>query len=113
MTSTLATRGAWERYRPDPVTPSSLDELHGPLTGRVTLPLHLEWSGRRDYDLSDSEDLTWMYSRVIREACSVKDLTEYLDGATLVRLWPDLNLPARHVVVWEDKFPQLRRQSPA
>lgn len=103
-----ATRGAWARHQPDPVTPSSLDDLRGPLTGRVTLPLHLEWSGRRDYDLTDTEDLVWMYSRVIREASNVEDLTTHLDGPTLVRLWPELRLPARHVLAWQHAFPQLQ-----
>lgn len=108
-----ATRGAWARHQPDPVTPDSLDDLHGPLTGRMTLPLHLEWSGRRDYDLSDTEDLIWMYSRVIREASKVEDLTAHLDGPTLVRLWPELRLPARHVLAWQGAFPQLQPSTAA
>ncbi len=108
MTFAPATPGAWARHQPDPVTPASLDDLRGPVAGRVSLPLRLEWSGRRDYDLGDPEDLVWLYSRVIREASAAEDLTTYLDGRTLVRLWPELRLPARHVRAWQKAFPQLQ-----
>ncbi|RMI12941.1 hypothetical protein EBM89_06665 [Cellulomonas triticagri] len=104
-------RGAWERHQPEPVTPTSLADLRGPVAGRMTLPIHLEWSGRRDYDLGDPEDLVWMYSRVIREAGDVEDLITFLDGPTLVRLWPELRPPARHVAAWEQVFPSLRSSS--
>lgn len=103
-----ATRGAWARHQPEPVIPASLADLHGPVTGRIALPLHLEWSGRREYDLADTDDLVWMYSRVIREASRVDDLTTLLDGTTVVRLWPELRLPAGHVVAWQEAFPDLQ-----
>ncbi|WHP16100.1 hypothetical protein [Cellulomonas sp. ES6] len=103
-----ATRGAWARHRPAVVVPDSLDELRGPVAGHVRLPLHLQWSGRRDYDLSDDTDVVWLYSRVIREASTQEDLRSVLDGPTVVRLWSELRLPATHVLAWEAAFPQLR-----
>ncbi|WHP16590.1 hypothetical protein [Cellulomonas sp. ES6] len=103
-----ATRGAWARHQPAPVVPDSLSELRGPTAGRVTLPMHIQWSGHRDYDLTDDQDVVWLYSRTIREASSVADLHAVLDGATLVRLWPQLRLPTAHVTAWQAAFPQLR-----
>jgi hypothetical protein len=72
------------------------------------LPLHIQWSGRRTYDLATTSDVVWMYSRFIREACSEGDLRAYLSGEHLVALWPQLTLPARHVRAWEGAFDRLR-----
>lgn len=103
-----AARGAWARHRPAVIVPASLEDLHGPVDGPLRLPLHLQWSGRREYDLSDDVDLVWLYSRAIREASTLEDLTGILHGPTLVRLWPELRLPAEHVRAWQAAFPQLR-----
>jgi hypothetical protein len=45
------------RYRPF-CLPDNLDDLRGPkATGRVTLPLHIHWSGPlRSFDLDDRQD---------------------------------------------------------
>ena len=102
-----ATRGAWARHQPAPVVPDTLDELRGPTTGRLRLPLHIQWSGHRDYDLGDDQDLIWLYSRTIREASGAADLHAVLHGPTLVRLWPQLRLPAEHVRAWQAAFPEL------
>jgi hypothetical protein len=88
--------------------PASLEELQGPTEGSVKLPVWIQWSGRTTYDLARVEDVVWMYSRVIREACSEGDLRAYLSGEHLVALWPQLTLPARHVRAWEGAFDRLR-----
>lgn len=88
--------------------PASLEELQGPTEGSVKLPVWIQWSGRTTYDLARVEYLVWMYSRVIREACSEGDLRAYLSGEHLVALWPRLTLPARHVRAWEGAFDRLR-----
>ena len=108
MAGGVAARGAWDRYQPLPVVARSLEDLRGRTEGAVTLPLHIQWSGRRTYDLATTSDVVWMYSRVIREACSEGDLRAYLSGEHLVALWPQLTLPARHVRAWEGAFDRLR-----
>jgi hypothetical protein len=55
-----------------------------------------------------------MYETVLREATSPDDLSQWLDEATLVRLWPELVLPPQVRHLWENHFPQLtQRRRPA
>jgi DNA invertase Pin-like site-specific DNA recombinase len=86
-----------------------LADLRGPAAGRVELPLRLFWSlpGHR-FDLGDPDERLWYYQTVLREASRADDLTAYLDGAALVRLWPDLYLPRGVRRAWEDHHPSLR-----
>jgi hypothetical protein len=45
-------RGAPQsRYRRPYAVAESLDLLHGPGSGTVRLPAHLDWSGHAEYDL--------------------------------------------------------------
>jgi hypothetical protein len=85
----------------------SLAELHGPTRGTVVLDRRLDWSGRARYDLANPRRLASMYETVLREATSPEDLARWLDGPTLVRLWPELVLPPQVRQPWEDRFPQL------
>jgi hypothetical protein len=50
---------------------------------------------------------------VLREAGRPEDLTAYLDGETLIALWPDLYLPKGVRQAWEDKHPALRAAAAA
>jgi hypothetical protein len=109
--SDMATSGAppGSRYvdqRPYAV-PSSLADLHGPIGGTVVLDRQLAWSGRARYDLANTRRLASMYETVLREATSRDDLARWLDGPTLVRLWPELVLPQQVRQLWEARFPQL------
>lgn len=65
------------------VVARSLRELQGPTSGRVRLPLHLDWSKQGTCDLDDEATLRLMYERVLREAQSDDDLCRYLNGAAL------------------------------
>jgi hypothetical protein len=86
-----------------------LTDLHGPTEGTVKLPLWLFWSSPGHvFDLSDRDMRLWMYQTVLREAGRPEDLTEYLDGDTLIALWPDLFLPKGVRQAWEDAHPLLR-----
>lgn len=89
------------------VVARSLRELKGPTTGRVRLPLHLDWSEQGTYDLDDEATLRLMYERVLREAQSADDLRRYLNGDELRRVWPDLFLPRQVSQLWEQRFPEL------
>jgi hypothetical protein len=88
---------------------ADLADLHGPASGRVELPLRLFWSlpGHR-FDLDHPDTRRWYYETVLREASRPEDLTAHLDGATLVRLWPDLFLPKGVRRAWEERHPGLR-----
>lgn len=94
---------------------SSLAHLHGPTDGAAVLDPHLAWSGRTRYDLANPRRLASMYETVLREVTNPDDLARWLDGPTLVRLWPELVLPQQVRQLWEARFPQLatRRGSAA
>jgi hypothetical protein len=69
--------------------PSSLKDLSGPATGMVMLPLHVAWSGRRAYDVSDERQRLMLYALLLAEA-QREDLKRFLHGESLVSMWPRL-----------------------
>lgn len=85
----------------------SLADLRGPTSGTVVLDQRLGWSGRARYDLANPRRLASMYETVLREATCPDDLARWLDGPTLVRLWPDLVLPPQVRRLWQARFAQL------
>jgi hypothetical protein len=101
--------GARKRY----VVADSLNNLRGPSQGTVRLPHHLDWSGDSAYDLTRPARLASMYRTVLNEAATVDDINTWLDGPTLVRLWPSLWLPPRLRQLWEQRFPQLAAPRPS
>ena len=91
------------------VVAASLADLRGPTEGTVILPLRLFWSSLdRTFDLGTPYMLRSMYETVLVEASHPEDLTAYLDGDTLIALWPDLYLPKGVRQAWEDQHPALR-----
>lgn len=91
------------------VVAPNLADLRGPTKGTVTLPLWLFWScPGHAFDLGDRDMERWLYETVLREASRPEDLTTYLDGDTLIALWPDLYLPKGVRQAWEDRHPVLR-----
>jgi hypothetical protein len=97
-------RVLYEDGRPYTV-PDSLEELTGPTSGVVELPLRLDWSEQGRYDLSDPRQRNLMYEVVIRESMGVEDLRAFLDGPTLARVWRRLWLPRKVRTLWESRFP--------
>jgi hypothetical protein len=85
----------------------SLATLKGPVRGVVALDRKLDWSGRARYDLDNPRRVTSMYETVLREATSTDDLSRWLNGPTLVRLWSKLVLPPQVRTPWEARFPEL------
>jgi len=93
----------------DAVVATSLADLKGLTEGTVELPLWLFWSSPdRTFDLSRPFMLRSMYETVLGEASRPEDLTTYLDGDTLIALWPELFLPKGVRQAWEDRHPVLR-----
>jgi hypothetical protein len=92
---------------------ADLPDLHGPVHGVVELPVRLFWHPDRSFDLDEPGMLPWVYQTVLREASRAEDLAAYLDGDTLVRLWPELFLPRGVREAWEDAHPELRARVPA
>ncbi|MGN9911101.1 hypothetical protein ACTMTJ_26450 [Phytohabitans sp. LJ34] len=86
---------------------SRLADLHGPTSGVVRLERRLNWSGQASYDLANPRRLASMYETVLREATHPEELAEWLDGPTLVRLWPSLVVPPEVRRLWEARFPEL------
>jgi hypothetical protein len=101
-------RVLYEDGRPYTV-PDSLEELTGPTSGVVELPLRLDWSEQGRYDLSDPRQRNLMYEVVIRESMGVEDLRAFLDGPTLARVWRRLWLPRKVRALWESRIPSLPR----
>lgn len=89
------------------VIADSLGGLHGPTSGSVTLPRHLDWSGDAVYNLDKPARLASMYKTVLNEAASVDDLNAWLDKQTLLQVWPSLWLPPRLRQLWEHRFAAL------
>ena len=86
-----------------------LADLRGPVTGLVALPLRLFWSlPDHRFDLDEPDLRRWYYETVLREATRPADLAAYLDGETLVSIWPELYLPKGVRRGWEDHHPALR-----
>lgn len=101
------------RYAKPIVTADSLADLHGPTSGSVTLPRYLEWTGSARYDLDAPGRVVDYYRTVLIEALHPADLHEYLDRATLIRLWPSIWLPVELRTTWEQRFPELTLPSEA
>ncbi|MEU8226848.1 hypothetical protein [Kribbella sp. NPDC048915] len=89
------------------VVPASLDLLQGPTAGVVELPTRLDWSPNSRYDLASLDEAIGLYNKVISEASTEADLTQYLNRDVLVALWPRLRLPRRCAELWNQRFPEL------
>jgi hypothetical protein len=69
--------------------PSSLEDLRGPAAGEVELPLHVAWSGRRVYDVSQEDQRLVLYALLLAEA-QREDLERFVHRESLVSMWPRL-----------------------
>jgi hypothetical protein len=87
---------------------TDLASLQGPAHGTVELPVRLFWSSAdRRFDIDSASTLRWLYQMVLREATRPSDLTDYLNHGTLLRVWPELRLPAGVRRAWEELHPDL------
>lgn len=89
------------------ILPVSLDDLCGPTEGVLTLPIHLDWSPSRTYNLADLKRVRTLYCTVLREASGTDDLMTWVNKDQLLVVWSDLVLPDRIRHAWESAFPEL------
>lgn len=68
--------------------------------GRVTLPQHVRWSGRTDYNLEDRRDRISLYEQVVTEG-TADDVRLYIEVDELVALWDELVLSPHVRAAWE------------
>lgn len=84
--------------------PASLDELRGPTSGVVRLPLRIYWSGPDpeavEWDVETPERRARIYEIVLREG-DLDDVRRFINGAELVRLWDQLYLPPWLRTAWQ------------
>lgn len=106
MAEVLADHVRFRDIKPYDV-PASLDQLTGPASGVVTLPLRLRWvPGARSYDVGELGGARVVYQAVITEG-TMDDQRRYLNRDRLVSVWPELNLDQRVVSLWEGRFREL------
>jgi hypothetical protein len=94
--------------------PATLDDLAGPGSGTVQLPLHVAWSGQTAFNLDLPKARMHMYRIVLAEG-QRGDVAAYLNRDLLLGQWPILrNLVSRTVRgIWESAFPELSEGLPA
>jgi hypothetical protein len=96
-------RGGWRR--PVAVV-ANLEDLRGPLTGVVRLPLHVYASGQgpaRRFDMSNETERIELYEIVLTDGAA-EDVCRYVNREELLRLWPRLWLPPHVRQVWEPRL---------
>jgi hypothetical protein len=94
-------------HRPYPEPPARLDDLTGPTSGTVELPVAIDWGPGCSYDLGEDGDRRVVYERVLREAASTVEVCRYVNGRVLLDVWGRLWLPRRVRSKWEERFPEL------
>ena len=96
------------RYLRQVAVPDSLDDLKGPGSGVVELPITLFWSRPdRKFSLDDRYQAIDMYLAVLDRG-SVDELATFLNRKLLVELWPDLHLTRAKRLPWQARFAELR-----
>ncbi len=96
------------KFRRPFVVPDSLDELHGPASGPLTIPLTVFWASRTPVviDAGDDHALAAFYREILGTA-TYDELTSLVNKDALIRLWDAM--PGDRVLraAWEARFPQL------
>jgi hypothetical protein len=69
--------------------PEKLEELRGPHTGIVVLPVHLTWHGLREFDVAKDESRLVLYSILLGQGRR-GDLARFVNAGRLAEDWPAL-----------------------
>jgi len=86
------------------VLPARLEDLHGPVSGVVHLPLGLYSSGGgppTGFDVDDWVDRATLYSVVMENAATAEDLATWLDAGLLQQMWLTMWLSPHVRRAWE------------
>ena len=96
------------KFRRPFVVPDSLDELHGPASGPLTIPLTVYWANPipRVVDTGDDQVLADVYREILGTA-TYDELTSLVNKDALIRLWDDMHGDRVLRAAWETHFPQL------
>jgi hypothetical protein len=86
--------------------PDSLDELRGPKSGLLTLPIDVYWGPTPVVNLDSVGGVVMAYQATISEG-SAADQEKLLNRELLIEIWPRLALPARARAIWETRFLEL------
>ena len=86
--------------------PARLDELIGPRSGHIELPLNVYWGPPYSFDITNESDIVEAYQATLREGRTL-DQIQLLNRDLLVAIWPELVLPVRVRDLWEQRFPEL------
>ncbi|MGI6797988.1 hypothetical protein [Gordonia sihwensis] len=106
-------RPSWiPRFEPDVFVPADLDLLRGPVSGVVDPPTNLYWQPG-DIDFADLANLRRFYSSAIRRISDPDLFGEWINRRALVKLWPQLDIPATVRRAWETIHPELKSKENA
>jgi hypothetical protein len=86
--------------------PDSLDELKGPRTGKVNLPIDIYWGPFPEIDLADDAQAARAYRAIINQG-TISQIRTLLNPNRLLQLWPKLTLPRKVIDSWQNQFPTL------
>jgi hypothetical protein len=96
-------------HRPYPDPPDQLDDLTGPTTGQIKLPITIDWGPKRTYDMGHDADRRVVYEMVLQEASNTEEVGRYVNGKALAEVWSRLWLPRRVREQWEERLSELAR----
>jgi hypothetical protein len=88
--------------------PGSMDELDGPVSGTVVLPLRLVWSGPPDFDVADRRERLTLYCTLL-DCGRRDDIVRYIHPEHLRDDWPRIRKSTSRqlVALWERHLPEL------
>jgi len=84
-----------------------LDDLRGPESGVLEVPLAIHWGPGRRFNLDDSARRLTAYQTILREATTGAQLSQLLSRRLLIESWRELRLPPRLRAGWEQAHPEL------
>lgn len=67
--------------------PDRIDDLHGPVSGVVMLPMHLSLPGLRECDVSDDRIRRSMYGMLLAQG-KRNDIARFVNAGLLRQDWP-------------------------
>ncbi|MBT2552493.1 hypothetical protein [Arthrobacter sp. ISL-5] len=92
------------------LVPDALEDLQGPASGMVELPIHLDWGPDSRYLVQEDGSCSTLYQLTLQNSGSIDEICSIVNAVRLAALWPSLRLPVRCRRAWEKAFPQLPTQ---